>query len=134
MQVFDKFTDLPDVLCYDLMGGGGIGFLDVRISTDLDHLPKSNCMLSETLVGGHQVCQGQLIFNDNFDTFSTAKWEKEIRIPLDSDNAEFVSYQDYPQNCYIQTGALNIVPTLLSSLPGFYDDLIRTGHLNFGPK
>lgn len=46
---------------------------------------QNNCELSVTTVKGVQVCKGKLIFEENFNTFDTKKWKKEVRIGLDSE-------------------------------------------------
>lgn len=45
----------------------------------------TNCELSVTTVKGVKVCKGKLIFEENFNTFDTKKWKKEVRIGLDSE-------------------------------------------------
>lgn len=45
----------------------------------------TNCELSVTTVKGVKVCKGKLIFEENFNSFDTKKWKKEVRIGLDSE-------------------------------------------------
>jgi hypothetical protein len=42
--------------------------------------PTTKCDKSATLVNGKSACQGQLIFEENFETLDPAKWEHDIRI------------------------------------------------------
>uniref|UniRef100_A0A182YJJ4 Uncharacterized protein n=1 Tax=Anopheles stephensi TaxID=30069 RepID=A0A182YJJ4_ANOST len=83
-----------------------------------------------TFNGGKTTCAGKLLFEDTFDERSFApKWQHEIRIPLDTDSAEFVSYQNLPENSYIAAGRLVIVPTLVNMNADYNDERIRTGEL-----
>uniref|UniRef100_A0A182KEJ1 CBM39 domain-containing protein n=1 Tax=Anopheles christyi TaxID=43041 RepID=A0A182KEJ1_9DIPT len=83
-----------------------------------------------TLNGGQSTCAGKLIFEDTFELGSFApKWQHEVRIPLDTDSAEFVSYQNLPENSYIAAGRLVIVPTLVTQSADYNDERIRTGEL-----
>ncbi|XP_050090855.1 beta-1,3-glucan-binding protein 2 [Anopheles aquasalis] len=84
-----------------------------------------------TVNGGQPSCAGALIFEDTFDQNSLGtKWRHEIRIPLDTESAEFLSYQDHPENSYIAGGRLFIVPTLVTMSPDYTDERIRTGELS----
>lgn len=49
----------------------------------------TNCILSQTVVMGENVCEGTLIFEDNFDTGSLEKWKKENKISLDTEVSKF---------------------------------------------
>ncbi|XP_055371888.1 beta-1,3-glucan-binding protein-like [Condylostylus longicornis] len=93
-----------------------------------------NCIISKTTVNGRKVCSKALIFEENFDYFNWTKWERLIQIPSDSEDAEFVSYQDFPENCYITDGDLHIAPTLLKDAPGYSQESIRNGFINFGSR
>lgn len=44
-----------------------------------------DCKLSQTIVKGEKVCQGVLIFEDNFNTNSLWQWKREIKMPLDTE-------------------------------------------------
>uniref|UniRef100_A0AAG5DBC2 GH16 domain-containing protein n=1 Tax=Anopheles atroparvus TaxID=41427 RepID=A0AAG5DBC2_ANOAO len=84
-----------------------------------------------TVNGGRSTCAGKLIFEDTFEQSSFApKWEHEVRIPLDTESAEFLSYQNLPENSYIAGGRLVIVPTLVTMDAAYTDERIRTGELN----
>ncbi|XP_055629565.1 beta-1,3-glucan-binding protein [Toxorhynchites rutilus septentrionalis] len=87
------------------------------------------CMSTVTTVNGGSTCAGNLIFEDTFQTLDLSKWQREVRIPLDTESAEFVSYQASPENSYVAGGHLFIVPTLLNMDPTFNDERIRTGEL-----
>lgn len=88
--------------------------------------PTSTCKESVTVVRGRdKTCREELIFEDNFDWFDKSKWEYEIRFPLDTEDATFVSYQDLKDNLFLKDGNLNIVPGLSST-----DDVyLRTGKI-----
>lgn len=88
--------------------------------------PTSTCKDSVTSVRGRdKTCREELIFEDNFDWFDKSKWEYEIRFPLDTEDAAFVSYQDLKDNLFLKDGNLNIVPGL-SSTDNVY---LRTGKI-----
>ncbi|XP_055855484.1 gram-negative bacteria-binding protein 1-like [Episyrphus balteatus] len=90
----------------------------------------SDCEKSVTTVGRHPVCKGQLVFEDHFDRLNWTMWKREVRIPIDSDDSEFVSFQSRSENSYVSNGELHIIPNLLSETPGFNGSLIRTGQLD----
>uniref|UniRef100_A0A9I3CJN8 GH16 domain-containing protein n=1 Tax=Anopheles culicifacies TaxID=139723 RepID=A0A9I3CJN8_9DIPT len=95
--------------------------------------PKTVAPCGQTLTtynGGQSTCAGKLIFEDTFEQGSFApKWQHEIRIPLDTESAEFVSYQSTPENSYIAAGRLVIVPSLVTMNADYNDERIRTGEL-----
>uniref|UniRef100_A0A1Q3FNF1 Putative gram negative binding protein subgroup a n=1 Tax=Culex tarsalis TaxID=7177 RepID=A0A1Q3FNF1_CULTA len=82
-----------------------------------------------TMNGGRSTCAGKLIFEDTFQSLDLTRWQREVRIPLDTESAEFVSYQASPTNSYVTGGHLFVVPTLLNLDPDFSDERIRTGEL-----
>ncbi|XP_053674668.1 beta-1,3-glucan-binding protein [Anopheles nili] len=83
-----------------------------------------------TFNGGQSTCAGKLIFEDTFEQGTFApKWQHEIRIPLDTESAEFLSYQNLSENSYIAAGRLIIVPTLVTADGVYTDERIRTGEL-----
>lgn len=55
-------------------------------------------------------------------------------MPLDTEDAEFVSYQNLPGVCYVRDGYFNVFPKILSDMPGFTTDSIRTGTLDFADR
>ena len=87
------------------------------------------CLPSKTLVNGQNACTRTLIFEENFDVLDSSKWQREVRIPLDTESAEFLSYQNRSENSFVKDGKLFIKPTLLSDLEEFTDERIRTGEL-----
>ncbi|XP_055856168.1 uncharacterized protein LOC129919334 [Episyrphus balteatus] len=91
-----------------------------------------SCEESKTTMDRKSVCKGELIFEDNFNSLNWTKWKREVKIPLYSDDAEFVSFQTRDENCYVSNGQLHIVPNLLSEVPGFSESSIRTGKLDLG--
>jgi hypothetical protein len=42
--------------------------------------PRTKCDRTPTLVNGMTACQGELIFEENFNTLDAAKWEHDVRI------------------------------------------------------
>ncbi|XP_017041579.1 gram-negative bacteria-binding protein 1 isoform X2 [Drosophila ficusphila] len=75
----------------------------------------SVCVPSESQVSPQIVaplCKGQLIFDENFDQLNDSLWIHEVRLPLDSKDAEFVLYDG---NAKAQEGNLEIEPILWSS-------------------
>lgn len=87
------------------------------------------CAPTVTTVNGKPSCAGRMVFEDTFQTFDLQKWQREVRIPLDTESAEFLSYQESPENSYVAGGHLFIVPTLLNMNPDFNEERIRTGEL-----
>jgi hypothetical protein len=62
-------------------------FVDPNNGAGADRTPKppitpppATCGRSPTLVSGKSACQGQLIFEENFNTLDPAKWEHDVRI------------------------------------------------------
>lgn len=54
-------------------------FSTIKISLSTDECSKiSPTTASGSQVSGGQYCQGQLIFEDNFDEFNFKKWQHEI--------------------------------------------------------
>lgn len=89
------------------------------------------CIPSVTIVKNRgPLCKNELIFEDTFSSLNRSKWENEIRISGDMEDAEFVSFQNRNENYFVQDGKLNIIPTLLTDLPEYDEDLVRTGELN----
>ncbi|XP_055903002.1 beta-1,3-glucan-binding protein-like [Eupeodes corollae] len=102
-------------------------------TTKVQQLP-NDCEKSVTTVGRNAVCKGQLIFEDNFESLNWTMWKREVRIPIDTDDSMFVSFQDRSENCYVSDGKLHIVPNLLTEVPGFNETRIRTGKMDLGAK
>lgn len=94
-----------------------------------------DCQPSETTVKGKPVCRNELIFEEHFTGTSLSKlWKNAVKMPLDTEDAEFVSYQNLPSICSVKDGYFNVFPKLLSEIPGFSADSIRTGTLDFGAR
>ncbi|XP_055371894.1 gram-negative bacteria-binding protein 1-like isoform X2 [Condylostylus longicornis] len=92
---------------------------------------EENCVMSVTTVNGRQVCSRQLIFEEKFDKLVWKKWQRVIQIGSDSGDAEFVSFQDYPENSFVSRGYLHIIPKLLMFIGDYIYETIRTGLLDF---
>lgn len=124
------------------------------LTTETPNNKVVDCELSQTVVMGKSVCKGTLIFEDNFNSNDIyTKWKREIKIPLDTEvsfisyfinritfnlfcccfifkDAEFVSYQNSPNNLFIQNGFLWILPKLQTDYDGFNEERMRLGELN----
>lgn len=94
-----------------------------------------DCQPSSTTVKGKTVCRNELIFEEHFTGNTLSKlWKNAIKMPLDTEDAEFVSYQNLASVCSVKDGYFNIFPKLLTEIPGFSDDSIRSGTLDFGAR
>ncbi|BFF97893.1 gram-negative bacteria-binding protein 1 [Drosophila madeirensis] len=58
------------------------------------------------------ICKGQLLFHETFDQLNETRWMHEVRVPLDTKDAEFVLYDGKAR---VQDGNLVIQPILWSS-------------------
>lgn len=77
------------------------------------------CLPSQTIVNsGRQVCQGDLIFEDNFSgmNLNRSAWKHDIRHRLYHVEEELVAFDDAPRNCFLKEGDLNIVPIMASDV------------------
>ncbi|XP_017759246.1 PREDICTED: beta-1,3-glucan-binding protein 1-like [Eufriesea mexicana] len=72
------------------------------------------------------VCPGQLIFEENFDTLNTTRWTVIERFS-DGPSYEFVVYMDNEDNVKVKDGILHITLTSLNDKYG--QDFVRTGNL-----
>ncbi|XP_015514705.1 beta-1,3-glucan-binding protein 1 isoform X1 [Neodiprion pinetum] len=63
------------------------------------------------------ICQGQLILEDNFDSFNTSIWSREIFIPSQP-QYEFCVYHNHQQSVRIKNGTLHVIPSLLEDSYG----------------
>ncbi|XP_055383696.1 uncharacterized protein LOC129613590 [Condylostylus longicornis] len=96
-------------------------------------ISKQECKYSKTVINKNQkVCEDDLIFEDNFEKIDLDKWNYDVRIPIDTEDDDFVSFQNLEQNLYVKDGILYILPQILTELDGFDDEKIRTGHINLG--
>lgn len=59
-------------------------------------------------------CRNELIFNEQFDGDIYDKWAQDIQMPSDSEDVEFVVYENYANVWNASNGNLNIYPQLLS--------------------
>ncbi|KAK9502758.1 hypothetical protein O3M35_011468 [Rhynocoris fuscipes] len=90
----------------------------------------TECELSDTSVSGKEVCKGDVILHEQFDTrpgwslFSN--WTSEIELPgSDSRETFFVVYDS--TNAAVEKGFLSIKPTLIQD--NFDYDFVRNGEL-----
>lgn len=97
-------------------------------------LLKADCDIpSETLVSGpccesrETLCPGDVIFEDNFDSFDLAKWQHEITL-AGGGNWEFQYYTNDRRNSYVEDGNLHIKPTFLSDETG--EEFLYSGTLD----
>ncbi|XP_052741810.1 beta-1,3-glucan-binding protein [Bicyclus anynana] len=95
--------------------------------------PGHFCKETVTKVVGKQVCAGDVIFEDNFDTFRTDLWQIEQYIPTDHPENPFVSYQSLTAdpNVFVRNGSLHIVPKLQEDFLEI-NQSIETGSLDLG--
>ncbi|XP_052741808.1 beta-1,3-glucan-binding protein-like [Bicyclus anynana] len=97
--------------------------------------PGRKCKNTVTKVLGRRVCAGDVIFEDNFDTFQTDVWQIEQYIPTDHPEHPFVSYQNLTAdpNVFVRNGSLHIVPKLLEDFLEI-NQSIETGSLDLGDR
>lgn len=72
-------------------------------------------------------CSGDLIFEDNFDTFNHDVWQHESTLG-GGGNWEFQWYTNNRSNSYTEDGTLYLRPTLTADAMG--EEFIRSGVLN----
>lgn len=80
------------------------------------------CVPSKTKASGskapNQICSGQLIFEDNFDSIDKSKWKFENTL-AGGGNWEFQWYPGHDRkNAYTSNGNLHIAPTTTASIFG----------------
>ncbi|XP_052741897.1 beta-1,3-glucan-binding protein [Bicyclus anynana] len=94
--------------------------------------PFPYCLPTITKVRGRQVCAGDVIFEDNFDTLREDVWQIEQYIPTDHPEYPFVSYQRLRSdpNVFVENGNLHIVPKLQDALMSDHNQSIETGSLD----
>ncbi|GAB0099495.1 Gram-negative bacteria-binding protein 2 [Sergentomyia squamirostris] len=96
---------------------------------------KPKCEFSRTTInGGTHVCKNTLLFEETFDKLNTSVWSREVKFPKDTEDAEFCSYQDRPENSYVKDGVMYVVPSLQVDVPGYNETEIRKGVINFGSR
>ncbi|CAG9764551.1 unnamed protein product [Ceutorhynchus assimilis] len=88
---------------------------------------------SETVASGTyfqastKLCPGDLIFEDNFDTFNLEKWQHESTLS-GGGNWEFQWYLNNRTNSYVDNSNLHIRPTFVSTDYG--EDFLNSGTLD----
>ncbi|XP_076380461.1 beta-1,3-glucan-binding protein 1 [Megalopta genalis] len=77
----------------------------------------------------HNVCAGDIIFIENFDTLNTDRWKVIERFSM-TPNSEFVVYLNHEDNVYVQDGLLYIKPVQVKDKYGirFVEDGSLTLH------
>ncbi|XP_065361463.1 gram-negative bacteria-binding protein 2 [Calliphora vicina] len=96
-----------------------------------DTMIEVKCDEAQTVVlGMTHLCQGQLLFEDNFANtqLNTKKWSYDIRHRLiGTESEEFVLFDNYRENIFIHDGYLNIRPTLTQ-------EPMKQAKLDFGSR
>lgn len=98
------------------------------------HRPSSsgNCEPSITTVNKSPVgCRNELIFIEQFDGDIYDKWTQDVRLQDDSEDVEFVVYENYNNVWNMSNGNLNIYPQLLTESAS-YDD-VQSGSFDISP-
>ncbi|CAH1126331.1 unnamed protein product [Ceutorhynchus assimilis] len=97
-------------------------------------LSKADCnVASETVASGtfyepkEKLCPGDLIFEDNFNTFDLEKWQHESTL-AGGGNWEFQWYLNNRTNSYVNGGNLHISPSFVSTDNG--EDFLYSGTLD----
>jgi beta-glucanase (GH16 family) len=95
----------------------------------------SQCTPSVTRVVGTQapaqVCSGQIIFEDDFNTIDRNKWFFENTL-AGGGNWEFQWYPGYDStNCFVRNGNLHLAPTFTSDI--FGEDFLTSGRVQIPP-
>lgn len=78
---------------------------------DLREKEDANCVKSITTVKEEKACSGQLIFSSNFSNGIGRNWTHEIH--FNSDESEFVVFDNNPSNSFTESNRLIIKPTFL---------------------
>ena len=85
------------------------------------------CAPSLTTVSGSKApksfCSGDLIFEDNFDTFDLKKWRHENTMAK-----AFHWFVNDTENSYVKNGKLHLKPTLTADI--YDEEFLRSGHVN----
>ncbi|XP_028132021.1 beta-1,3-glucan-binding protein-like [Diabrotica virgifera virgifera] len=97
---------------------------------------KHKCEKSITTVFGTKApkgfCSGDVIFNENFDTFELETWEHERTLGGRSHNDQFQWYLNNRSNSFVRDGILHIKPTLLADDRG--EDFLYNGTLDLNKE
>ncbi|PSN52726.1 hypothetical protein C0J52_06148 [Blattella germanica] len=86
----------------------------------------TTCEQSKTLMSGKPACQGQLIFEEDFNTLDSKKWAHDVKIS-GSPDFEFVAYTSDPGNSYVHDGILHVKPILTTEVYG--ENFVNQGNL-----
>lgn len=92
-------------------------------------------MRSITIVRNEPVdCKGKLIFEEQFLDDVSERWKPDKRMSLDTEDAEFVLYQSYPDIWNVSNGNLYVFPKLLTDIADFTEDRLRSGEIDLGSE
>lgn len=97
-------------------------------SVDLDAFICSRGKSITKFNGNVRPCKGDVIFEETFNNLNTSIWQNVIQIPSDNFDADFVSFQNRKQNCFVSAGNLHLVPSLITDVPGYRT--AQRGNLN----
>lgn len=93
------------------------------------------CGWSPTTASGtkkpNQICAGQLIFEDNFDSLDQSKWQHEVTLG-GGGNWEFQWYLNNRDNSFTKNGNLHIKPRLTSDY--FGEAFLSSGRVVIPPN
>nr|ACI32819.1 beta-1,3-glucan recognition protein 2 [Spodoptera littoralis] len=105
---------------------------DSQLESRLDPIDQS-CTASKTLVQGKsRVCEGALIFDEDFDNPNLKQWTPVVQIPGEPDYP-FNAYDNIPdRNLNVKDGSLVITPILTESLHG--EDFIYNSVLDLDER
>lgn len=96
------------IICCYFMCGFLIGYNRTQQQTNETLI---NCTLSLTTVNGKQVCESQLIFQDNFETINYIAWNHVVKISSVPDY-EFSIYHGQNTSTYVKNNTLFLKPFL----------------------
>ncbi|KAJ9575888.1 hypothetical protein L9F63_007200, partial [Diploptera punctata] len=82
---------------------------------------------SKTVMDGKRACQGEIIFEENFNSLDSSKWEHDVRI-AEKPDYEFVTYTARSDNSFVQNGILHVKPTYTTDVYG--ENFITQGKLS----
>ncbi|XP_030376292.1 gram-negative bacteria-binding protein 2-like [Scaptodrosophila lebanonensis] len=77
------------------------------------------CKQAQTIARqGQRVCQGDLLFEDTFNTaeLNRTTWKHDIRQRMYHVEEELVAFDDAQKNSYVREGQLHIVPTIATEV------------------
>lgn len=109
--------------------------LSVAISCLALSLANAQCAAPSltTASGTHapgEICAGQLLFEDNFDTLDQAKWRHEMTLG-GGGNWEFQWYVNDRTNSYVTGGNLHLKPTFTADM--FGEEFLTSGRVIIPP-